>query len=469
MDPVVQRIINNSNLSKILKEQVYILFEEYLNTYVYISVGDINEIIQELQLLEKDLNKVTIDNETLKAIVYTFLKRYLIKKKYNKETDTHDPVWERFYQTIIENTVLNNFNRKYFLTLENPNTSIIDFINKSSVLVDELFELMKNEQSFLVLKKYQEILEFCNYLGIDPKIFTDEEKLKQAINKKFSIYSSINLKTYKEQVKRRTLSKKTSFKPDDFIYNINDCLETNMLHKQLHEIIKKYYQKTKFIMRPYNKNINLYYLNNIVVVAYRYDDVPNTSLKSGNLTLTYKDRDFWTKVFNPNIDYVEGGSINYFIDTEEEQEHYRVQSQTFDTTFFQSLGTKVIFTPEEYLEEAIYKSLTENDNLPLDQKYIKKLESYGLNFNNKTNNLMTSNYSFFFKDPTKVDDLEVENIEEYQYLNMIKSKTDPKSRKRCIITLSTLSKKDPKKPEPATKKTKYYQKKINVQLPYKDN
>ena len=82
---------------------------------------------------------------------------------------------------------------------------------------------------------------------------------------------------------------------------------------------------------------------------------------------------------------------------------------------------------------------------------------------------MTSNNLFYFKDPTKIDVLEVENLEEHHYFNLIKSKINEASRKKTIAYITAYSKKHPKKVE------KTFQKKFTknftpeIRLPYKDN
>ncbi|MDD2505447.1 MAG: hypothetical protein PHF21_04185, partial [Bacilli bacterium] len=281
---------------------------------------------------------------------------------------------------------------------------------------------------------------------------------------------------YKKEVNKRKLFKEDSSDIKEFNYIKTASTESYIIQKSLHKIMLDYYTQTKYFFKLYNRDTYIYHLDNIIVYAYKYDNTPNIALKSGKLTLTWEDRDFWAKIFDPNIDYIEGNDFNYFIDSEEKTELYRLLALNFQSTpVIKKEGINYIYAPINHIEEAIYKTLTKNNTIPLDQKIKNQMILYGFNFENIKEKLLTTDGSFYFKDPTIIDELEVENLEEHHYLNLLKSKKDKNSLNRSIASIISHSKKNPKKVLEEKKVKKYPEKKLkyrnydNIRLPYKDN
>ncbi len=458
MDKVIEKIIIGSQLSNKFKNFLLNLLDNYSDhNYRYISIGDAYNLVKDLYSLEKDLINSDFSEETYISFIYTYAKNFCLKEKNNII------VWEKFYKKLIKNTLFNSNNRRFFLELKDSETGIVDFIKRIAILIEELDILMKNNQNYLALKKYKEIIELCNIQGFDPNLLhnVNYKKLEEALEKRYSIYSPMrNLTTYLNQIKKRDLIE------EDFVYVKNPNTESVMVQKLLHNVMQKYSESTGYFLKTFTRDIDLYYLNNLIVVSYRYDDVPKMILKKGQLELNWHDRDFWAKIFDSNVDYIEESSINYFIESDGTSEVYQVISTEFQKEIYKKLGSNVIYVPEKYLDEGIYKYLNKYDP---NNKLL-----HSLKIDDNQNNLMTTDYKYYFKDPSIIDDLEVENLEEYKYLNLIKTKNDNKSRNKSIASIIAHSKKNPKELEIENKKSNY-QKKLSYKsneikwLPYKDD
>lgn len=458
MDRILINIFNNTNLSNNFKNGIFNVLNKYQDEiYGYISVGEAYLIAASLAELEKDLKDINLDQKTIDAFVYSSIKYYCVKEKDDVI------VWKEMYERLYTDTLLNTINRVQILNIENPTSELVKYLKEAAVLTAELLDLMSLEKPYLVLKKYREIMNLCLYQGLDPSLLKKEkeEELTNRLEKKYSYNSKMrNAFEYRKTINQRHITFEDNFKADNFI-----CFETfdapsNMLQYVMYLLMKEYYKKTGYFLRPLTRDIFLYYLKDITVVAYLYDDVPKMSLKSGNLSYTWDDPHFWAAVYNPKMDYIISDNFNYFIDDIDDPHIFKVVPLNFEKPFYKGLGKKVIFTPEKDIGEALFKFLSHTNDI----KVLEQLE-----LDNNSNNLMTSNNSLYFRDPTKIDMLEVENLDNHHYLKLLKAKTNEASRKRAVCSITTYSKKHPKKSEKPFQKQ--YTKKIasDIRLPYKDN
>lgn len=455
MDVVIERIFMESKLSDKFKKCLLFLLNNYQDLdYGYITVGDAYFIVKDLLILEKDLINHEFKNDTYITFIYTYVKRYCLKEKDNII------VWKKMYETLIKNTILNKDNRNYFINLKKPESGIISFIKTISLLVEELNNLINKNDYISVLKKYNELIEICNTNGIEKDILDNTEELTKILEIKYSIYSPLrNYKTFLKSINKRELTIENEYGKENFVHIKNSNPESIITQQLIHEKMLNYYKDTGYLLRPYKRDVNIYYLKNIAIVAYKYDDTPNMNLKKNKISLNWNDRDFWAKIFDKNVDYVEGNDINYFITDGDEHDLYKVVPTTFQDKFYESLGSNVIYTPEEYLDEALFK-------------YLKHFNMENIYNIKNTDKLMTTDHKFYFKDPTLIDELLVENIEEYKYLNLIKTSN---SRNRTLGSIISHSKKNPKKEDIKQETKKAYSKKLSynkpehIWLPYKDN
>lgn len=451
MDVIIMKIFENPRLSENLKKALFLLFQDYQDkNYGYLSIGEAYNLLNDLLLLDKDLKNFNCESKTYMAFVYHYAKRYCVNSYGDTEEDKII-LWDKMYRNLIMNTIIFDDKRKYFLELENPQTDLVENLKKVAILFEELLILIVQNKNYLVVKKYHEIIELCNHHGLDSSLLEkgNEEKLKTALERKYSELSFYrNPSEYRKQVKRRKVSAEEDFAPDNFVYFETPNTVSYMIQKLIHSsLMREFYFRTGYFVKPLTRDINLYYLADLVIVAYRFDDVPDMTLKKSGLELNWKDRDFWSTIFNPEINFVDGGNIGYFI--EEPGEIYSVKPQAFQGKDYEQLGNKVIFAPEKYLDEVVSKYASYYENLDESKKSKSldiSLEKYikdGLDTENITDKLMTSDEVFYFKDPTLVDDLEVENIEDHYYLNLIKSKTGS-ARNRSIASIRAISEKNPK-------------------------
>lgn len=424
------------------------------NIYGNNSVGDFFQSIRSLKVLENDLSKTNLNKNIYKMLIFNVIKKHCYK---NEELES----------SLIRTFFDDKYFREQLQLIENPQTRIICFLKGLIPLIEDYYKYINNN-IYSALKIYHEILTFCLYEGIDKNLLNDEVKLKETLEAHFSDTNLLRLPFYfKKQINDKNI------KEDNFKYIKTGTTESYYVQKILHEKMINLKEKTGCMTYVYNRDINIYKINDLVIVTYRYDDVPNMILKKNDLELNWNDRDFWAKIFDKDINFVTDKSINYFIENEE-FEIYKVVPKTFDKDYFKNLGSNVVFAPQKHMDDALYLYFTENNTINIDTKKIKQLEKFGVPLKDNNNpNLMASDNSFFFIDPTKIDELDVEDINDYKYLSLLKCKEDQKSRNKSIASIKTAAKKNPKTPEEKKlKNNKPYVKKYSnkqIWLPYKDN
>lgn len=450
------RLIENSSLNINTKNiAVDILKNNIDNMYGNNSVGDFSQSIKNLKILESDLISTNINKNILEMLIFN-----VMRKHCNKNEELESTLIKTFFDD-------KNF-REQLKFIENPQTRIISFLKGLVPLIDNFYNQININDIYSALKKHHEILDYCLYDGIDKSLLNNDQKLKETLEKQFNETNLLRLPFYfKKQINDKIIKED---KENNFKYIQTGTSESFYVQKILHEKMINLHQKNGCMTYIYDRNINIYKINDFIIVTYRYDNVPNMVLKKNNLELNWNDRDFWAKIFDKDINFVTDKSVNYFIENEE-LEFYKVVPKTFNK-YFNKLGNNIMFTPERYMDDAIYLYFTENNALNSDSVTKKYLEKIGIPLiPNKNLNLMTSDNSFFFIDPTKIDDLEVEDINDYKYLALLKCK-DEKSRNKSIAHIKAAAKKNPKKPELKKEKYNPYIKKYQnkqIRLPYKDN
>lgn len=465
MNPVILNIFKDYKLSENFQSVFIKLFEKYQHpVYGHINIGEAIEITKVLMTLEKDLEKFNFDLKTYMAFVYYYVHQYLINDF--KENNENIFLWERMYRILINDVIFNDDNRKRFLELDNPQTGLMEYLKKVAVLLDELWTLIEQEKNYLATKKFQELIEVCNNYGINPDLLEkgNENKLREALERRFPKSHILSYPhKYRKHLKKRSVSHmELKFTPNDFVYYETFEKLTFMIQRQIYaSFMHEFYYRTDYFVKPLNRNINLYYLDDLVVVAYRFDNDPNMALLDNQTILTWNDPGFWGTIFNFKKDFENKGQNKHYI--EELNKKYIIEPITFKDSLFRTLGKNVIFAPEKYLDEAVFKYAIVN-------KCLDKYQEAGLNTNNITNKLLTCNYQFYFKDPTLVDELEVENLGDYKYLEMIRAAdATGEERKRTIAGIKGLMKKNPQKVVSVdTSKSNQRQLSFEPRLPYKN-
>ena len=456
-------IISDSNLTERIKLKAIDLIAKNIDLrYGNNSYGEFNETIAKLKFLEQDIINININNQTLEMIIYNIVNRHCLK---NEELES-----ALFYKFFEDNSFRNQLK-----LIINPQSGIIYFLKGLTSKIDDLYSLIAEKKYYLGLKTHQEIITYCLYHGIDKNLVDNknEEKLTEILNKHFDEFSLINQPYhFKKHIKDRIINDYEKFSNQDFKFLIARSLEGFYVQKILYEKMLEHYNKTKCLTYIYNRDINIYKINDITIVAYRYDDIPKMILKSGDLELNWNDRDFWAVIFDQDVKFMSEDNNNYIIRNDEQFISYKVISKTFINQDFYKLGDKVIFAPEDYIDETVYLFLTKNNIQRMDLFMENEYKNLGFDFKDNKN-LMTGDYTFFFKDPTLINELNVENFENYKYLSLLKNKKDSKSRNKSIGAIKAAAKKNPKKPEENKNKTKIYKPKVKYPrkywTPYKDD
>ena len=427
------------------------------------SYSEYKETIDKLKLLEEDISNININNEILEMIIYNIISRHCL---------TNEQLESSLFYKIFED----NFFRDQLKLIENPQSGIIYFLKGLTFEINELYQLIDDKKYYLGLKKHQDIINFCVYHGINKNLINDEneENLKVILDKHFNECDKLNNPYhFKNHIKDRFINEFKKYDESDYKFLITFTLEGFYVQKILYKKMLEHYNQTKCLTYVYNRDINIYKINDLTVVAYRYDDIPKMILKSGDLELNWKDRDFWAVIFNKDTEFMPADKDNYIILNEEQFASYKVISKTLINEAFYKLGNKVIFVPEDCIDEAVNLFLTKNDIQRMDLFTGSEYTSLGFDFSSNNSNLMTGDYIFFFKNPAFIDDLEVEKIEDYKYLDLIKKKETQKSRNKSISSIIAAAKKNPKKFEEDKSKKKIYQPKTKYPkkywTPYKDD
>ena len=248
-DTVILKIILESSLSETVKNlTIDILKENADKMYGHFNVGEVYESLKILSALESDLEQLNItDDKILKALIYNVIRHHCHK---------NDELNSLLIKTFLENEDF----RKKIIEIKNPQSGIVEFLNKVGDLVNELFFLVEERKSYLVLKKYQEIINYCRNCGIDPKLLNGDKKeeLTEILSKKFhtlSIYR--NPSCFRSELKKLEFLKEENYSPENFNYVKTFSSAEYFFQKLLHEKMVEYYRENQCIIVSYNKDINI--------------------------------------------------------------------------------------------------------------------------------------------------------------------------------------------------------------------
>ena len=435
MDDFLNKKIVESELSEPFQKNLTRILSSELNpNQHYLSVGEFAEIIDKITALQSDLEFIDLSEQQINDFIYIALDRYV-----KKDTDK--------LVSLVNETILNDEFRRQIISINNPTSGIIAFFKALALLVEELFALINEKKDFLVLKKYREIMNVCDSLGIDESLLEKENEhlLRSLLKQRYYPHSLMYYpSSYKKFLREKKLNSEKEFRPDNFVYFLTYDAISYEFQKALHNKMKEYYRERRCFVRPYKENSYIYFLDNVIIIAYLYDDTPKMQLKKDHaLSYSWHDREFWTKMFDPNIRYNPQLGKNYTIGSDES---YQVIQTAFEEKGFNSLINRFVVAPESYIDEALYKALTDY-SLPIDFFLLEKTKKMGLDVDSLTDKLLTNGNYFYYKDPSNVDELEPFNISEYKFLELIKSRETAEARKRSITALRVAALKNPKKPK----------------------
>jgi hypothetical protein len=208
--------------------------------------------------------KTLVSNEEMTFYIPDIIKELKTNETF-KNTETFSSAFFSLLKNIfseIETLDLNIENQKYFAALKNYAT-IYRFLLSEGITDD-----MKNEEKSNFLKKL-----FC---------ITDSSSLgehnSRMQNQKYPNMHYINITENR----------------DIPIYSFI-C---SIISKYFNDLMFYIFQTHKYFYRPINDEFSLYYLNGIIILAYRYDDSVNITLHVINNYIGMQNFRYWANILN---------------------------------------------------------------------------------------------------------------------------------------------------------------------------
>ena len=387
--------------------------KEELTTYSF-PADELRFAIEECVRLYNDLQGIDVSPRT-----YSFLFYYIFRWQCRFDSPEEK---KRLFEGLIKSTLFNKEFREAVKLAGTNSSGYIYFMQIVTPLIDELEALMlttknadgvvvKKSPSYQVIKKHREIIGLCDRDFLPEGVERDAvvQELKKRYGPPFGHEKVCAF--YKNGIAEPRYVPTSPYKLSEQPVVFEDEGINTALRSLLHKKMLVYHEETGFLFRPYNENINIYYMGAIVVVAYKYDDVPGMVLKSSDLMLGWQDLEFWTKITDSKMVFHEG---RYKLATAENgYEEYQVEHTGFLKTPFMPFdfpGKTVIYAPEDALDEAIRIGISLGKGLTFSIRQHSKLRELGwVQPLISSAALLTADSSFIFKDPSKVDALKLSN------------------------------------------------------------
>lgn len=472
-----------TNFSETLMQSLIDCFKELKNMGINISElfleNKLTYLFQELRAFHQDL----ADIPDFEAFCKLYFNSCLLDSLRNERSKVRAVKTNLINQTLAGDAKF----LKAIIQAPTENSAYVSLMKTIGPKITELRTLIQGKKSFLVLRKYKEILDLCNLEGLDPSL--NNEALKDELAKRFPKEVFVNqVGNYRKAMANHRYTEEENFGATNFFATLNYSSDVAAIQRVLYDIMHKYYEETKCFYRQTKvPGLNVYYLNDLMYITYEYDELPGMTLKSGALELGWEDRDYWVKILTADLLFVPGENMAFL--EGEELECYQIMPTAFNqklTSYFsqsssqrvfepqisfkevinpetskaigrfeEARAPRMIYGPESYLEEVIAKSLSNEETGELDPQTLAILTRYGLDPKVLKNDNVIGNETFYFKNPRAarydqepyayVDDLKVRNekslISKYRFLGLIKNST---SRPRTMATLRTKVEKDPK-------------------------
>ena len=196
------KIIKNSNLQNNIKDIAINLLEENI---MYGSGAanrpqDFEETVSKLEILEKDINNLGIEDELLTYVVFN-----VIKSHCRENPNLEKGLIDTFFQ--------NDFLRIKLKFMDEPQTGVLRFLKGLVPLTENLYENFNNKKYFDMLRSHEQIVEYSLYYGIDKSLVNDDQKLSQELSSRFSKFNKLrNLDTFKKVTNRRYVLTEENFR-----------------------------------------------------------------------------------------------------------------------------------------------------------------------------------------------------------------------------------------------------------------
>ena len=388
-------------------------------------------IYQDMQYLDIDISDRLYELLFYHAVYFRVPNNDLDKALYDELMKS------LFFNDDLRNAIINTpVNEQGNTEFHKASSSIVSFIKVLGPKVGELLEHTEKQQSYAALKVQKEINDLLIREGIPQtvnqqgnKIDYDDDTIQGELSKRFAPVSRTKmqyLKTYQKVIANPELLGETDFNqldtPRPFkLYSE----EAKALQRVILKHMQDFYQKTGSLLYPYDINTNTYIVSEgqkkYVIYALKYDNLVRMRLYREGLELNWADPDFWVYMLDSKMTFVPGKDAHYLHEVtlpdpnqptpEEgsktkptditEYRQYRVWGgKKYPDLFFRQ---KKIIVLEDCMDEAFFKTLSDNDNNQIAIDLPERLEKLGFDIylydENQLLRVLTENGILFFRDP----------------------------------------------------------------------
>jgi hypothetical protein len=415
------------------------LLREYVDKDISMKSGDLLDLKDKVEATYNDLNAMGIDDELLyRDLFYHEMKRFSVKRPDIVEINSR----------IISKTFFNKDFREKVKALPKWESGYISYMKSIIPKLEILLGYLGEEKSYGAMKSYKDLLDFLNIEALDPKM--KETKKQEELNKRYHIPGN-TLDAYYRRIKKIEYKPEQIWEKTVYTQAYNYSNVCSMLQKYLYNIMIEYYNKTGCFFKQYNEDVSLYYFGKLTIITYKYDDNPGMSLRTKDGIYTWQSKEFWKIISDPSFAF----------------SNSNIQDNSFSLNIKSHLSGDVISTPEEYMNEAFLRKVSGNDNMDIDlftEEYLRKI---GFPNEVPTEKLLTTNDSFYFKNPLKFNELKVKKPSLFDTLSKIMAR-NPKER---LPYLKWLREHDKDEKPSLSSKVEYSdipKKEFTPRLPYKD-
>ena len=411
----IETTLTLTSLPEKLQKLFIAICKRHVDNLADITPIIVDRLIGEAGSLSRDLGHIEFPDEIW---MYTYLYHHLICK-YSKHGESF---FSDMYYDLMKEVLFNQDEIIVSETVEKPEdpddeTLVVDkrktvkeafmesptsysyFVSLVKMIgphINELLDLIQEGKGLEALEKQAEIINICNREGIAEGL--TEQQIRDQLAANLNVENNFDKQTFENTV-QRLKKRRTWFEPNEVeISNPGDL--KNFRHAQidspefvgvqqaLHQgVMLDYYQQSEYLFLQYSEDVNLYYTPEVLIVAYKYDDVAQMNLKSGKRVLNWqtKSASFWGKMLDAEGKVIPGG--NYFVQGRE----FKVESELATKFNHLGFGKPVIFVPEEYLQDG----------------YAAWKNRVGNTYEEQSGELLTTDHTFFFKNPKTINNIKI--------------------------------------------------------------
>lgn len=274
---------------------------------------------------------------------------------------------------------------------------------------------IQNQKYFAALKNYAAIYRFLLSEGITEDM-KREEKLVY-LKKLFCITDSSSLGEHNRRMQNQKY-------PDMHYMSITENIDIpiysiicKIISQHFNNLMLYVFKTHKYFYRPISNEFSLYYLNGITILAYRYDDSVNITIRILNNFIGMQNFRYWANVLNP-------------------------QKKIDSLTYIMNLNCPTILNekpdlicPEEFLDESFIQYL-KNELEPADA--IRLGTQLGVSIpSNESKNTIILKPGSVIKNPRIPENIKVKDPSSYETLSKICSLSGKEREKYLAKIIAT--------------------------------